>query len=868
MKAEQVDEALRKKFLKEEQRLVFWDDPNGEFIDYISRGLPSELTDVKVLKLAENGALSTKLLLERQDVSGKYLLYSSKEAPASEKDWLLDIRLYSATFHADVASIWRQDLGLSSVNLRGHLKARAGFLSVQKNFNSLKVMCTSDDDEDSLDHKMLAVLVGSKLANIFSILQALCQGHTNKGRFDLEEAPELLGTFEEMGLSQSFWRFVKAKFDYDNDKPSIASLLRHLLVSELIQQSSQKIDSLANFKLSRLGRQNAGICLTQWRDSSNTAESYDAVAKAISKELNLKLAISDLPFESRTQIFTVWEAELLVTSGLKEKALNSIQSIDVDEFSALTTERRAGHWLSGPGRDLPERIAVADAYDAIVAAAELFALRIKHQSFSFDSPQALLTAYQKELYRFDMFYRRFCTKAQSAQGQGWDLLKTLATEVERVYDQSFLQPLGIEWSKLLDDGFLETWKLPDFPNQQNFYADKIVPQLKDPKKRAFVIISDAFRYEAAHELLEEMTGSYRQKSELSAMLGVLPSYTTLGMASLLPHKTLDYKGKGDVFVDGKSVSGTPARDKQLGTVDGMACLAKDLVVMKQKEARDFTRGKRVIYIYHNVIDARGDTASTESETFAAVSDCIRELKDLVRFCINTLNAGKVWVTADHGFLFQQEAPDVTDKNELSKKPSKPVKKKKRFIIGEKLGATSEAHTGSTAVTAGTDKSMEFWLPRGATRFHFVGGARFVHGGAMPQEVVVPVLTVKVLHGDKKAKSRSEKVSIQILTTKHRITTPRYRFEFIQTEAVGDTRKPITVRAAIYDGPVAVTSIDTVTFDSSSQNIEDRKKSIRLELGSGEFDKSKPYRLILRDADTEAQVGSFQVVIDRSFEDDF
>ena len=35
------------------------------------------------------------------------------------------------------------------------------------------------------------------------------------------------------------------------------------------------------------------------------------------------------------------------------------------------------------------------------------------------------------------------------------------------------------------------------------------------------------------------------------------------------------------------------------------------------------------------------------------------------------------------------------------------------------------------------------VPKGASRFHFAGGARFVHGSAMPQEVVVPVITVGV-----------------------------------------------------------------------------------------------------------------------------
>jgi hypothetical protein len=120
-----------------------------------------------------------------------------------------------------------------------------------------------------------------------------------------------------------------------------------------------------------------------------------------------------------------------------------------------------------------------------------------------------------------------------------------------------------------------------------------------------MIISDAFRYEAArdHRVAQ---GQIPDDAELSAMLGVLPSYTALGMASLLPHQTLTYNDKGDVLVDGRSVAGTAARSKQLATVKGMACQAKDLRVMKTDDAREFTADQRVVYIYHNVIDARGE----------------------------------------------------------------------------------------------------------------------------------------------------------------------------------------------------------------------------------------------------------------------
>jgi uncharacterized protein (TIGR02687 family) len=871
MKADQIDQALRQKFIDEGERLVFWNDPERDFVDYVATGLPDELEAVTILDTGETGGLTTKLRLEREDTTGQYLLYSTEASPPAEEDWLLDIRVYSAEFHADVASIWLQELGLSGLYLRDHLKARSIFLGNQDRRKKLKRLIAGTDDEVAIDLKMMAVLAGSDVANLFSILSSLCHGHMSEGRVDLSDPPKVMATLEKMGLAERFWTFVQQDFGYAQENPSLAGLLRSLFISEFMHQTSDvRIDALAHFALPPAGQQNAVVCLTQWRDSSVKAASYDATADAIASELKLDEQVAKLSLEELTHVFTFWEVERSVVAGLKTRVLDEALAIDVEAITAIATGRKVGPWLSGPGRDLPERRAVADAYDAIVAAAELFALRTAHlQSLSFESPEGLLSAYRGELYAFDQLYRRFHIKANAAQGQGWDLLKTLAEEVEAVYDQGFLQPLGLEWSRLLDEGFLDTWNLPKLPAQQSFYADNIRPHLEESdRKRAYVIISDAFRYEAAQELSTELNGRYRMNAKLSAMLGVLPSYTKLGMASLLPHDELTYTVKGDVLVDGRSVAGTEPRNKLLATVDGMACQASDLRVMKLEEAREFTKDKRVVYIYHNVIDARGDSTSTEGETFAAVNDCIGELVELVQFCVNKLNAATVWVTADHGFLFQHDAPGITDRSALAHKPEQAVETKKRYVIGRSLGLVREAHSGDTKVTAGAEGDMEFWIPRGANRFHFTGGARFVHGGAMPQEVVVPLVTVTQLRGKKKEGSRSEKVSVQVLGTNHKITTPTYRFELIQTEAVSDRRKAITLRAAVYDGAQAVTSVETVIFDSTSDSIDDRKRSIRLELSTGTYDKAKPYRLVLRDTETDAEVQSIPVVIDRSFDDDF
>ena len=872
MKAEQVDQALRQKFIVDGSRIVFWNDPNGEFAEYLAAGLPEELEAVTVVDEKLRGGLAVKLLLEREDTSGKYLIYSAGPMPVTEEDWLLDIRIYSAQFHADVASIWLQDLGLQELLLRDHLKARTAFLNSQERRSKLKRLIAPGDNEGAIDEKMMAVLTGSDAATPFGILRALCHRHFAGERFELCDPPAIIAVFEKMGLLERFWGLMQAEFGYVAPDPSVAGLLRRLFVSEFLHQAGDvNVAAFQHFELPPKHRQNAVVFLTQWRDSSGKSTSYDGTAAAVATELKVTEHLGGLDAHSLADVYTFWEVEKTLVSWLKSRVLEEGQAVDVASVTATATARQAGHWLHGPGSEKPERRAVADAYDAIVAAANLFVLLREHQhALCFEDANALLTAYQEELYRFDQLYRWFCIKTKTAQGQGWDLLKTLTDEVERVYDQGFLTPLGLEWARLLEDkGFLATWRLPGLPAQQDFYENTVRNYLlQSDRRRAWVIISDALRYEAARELVEVLNGRYRMDASLGAMLGVLPSYTSLGMASLLPHKQLGYSEKGEVLVDGKAVAGKEARDKHLSGVEGMACLASELVQMKQDDAREFTQGKRVVYIYHDVIDARGDSKSTEGETFAAVDDCIAELVELVQFCVNRLNATNVWVTADHGFLFQQEAPGATDKSALAHKPEGAVKVKKRYVIGRDLGTTPEAHHGTTRVTAGTDDSMEFWVPRGANRFHFTGGARFVHGGAMPQEVVIPLITVKELRGEKAVRSKSKKVSVQVLGTKHKITTPKHRFELIQTEAVGERRKPLTLRAAVYDGSQAVTSVDTVTLDSASSSIDERRRSILLELRTGDYDKTRPYRLVLRDAETDAEVQSVPVVIERSFSDDF
>ncbi len=414
---------------------------------------------------------------------------------------------------------------------------------------------------------------------------------------------------------------------------------------------------------------------------------------------------------------------------------------------------------------------------------------------------------------------------------------------------------------------LKYWRIEGRSRQDEFYERFVRPQLDESeRRRVFVIISDALRYEAAEELTQTLNGKYRFEAELTSQLGVLPSYTSLGMASLLPHEGLSFKANGEILVDNQPAASLDQRNQILAARKGMACRAGELIALKKEDGRKLIADQKVVYIFHNTIDSVGE--SNEARTFQAVRQSIEELSAVVNYVVNSLNGNYVLVTADHGFLFSETYPDETAKSALSEKPAGTVKAKRRYLLGHNLPEHEIAWRGRTLTTAGASGEMEFLIPRGVNRFSFMGSQLFFHGGAMLQEIVVPVITVRHLKGKSAEQTKTSTVSVQVLGTHHKITTTQHRFELLQMEPVSERVKPITLKVAVFEGDQPVTGIETVTFESTSGNMDERKRTVRVVLQNRAYDKRTAYRLVLRDAETDVEQSSVDVVIDRAFTDDF
>jgi uncharacterized protein (TIGR02687 family) len=850
--------------------IVFWHDVEAEFSGFVDT---MAIEGVQLIRTDEQSNLRIKLQIEGTP-DQHWLLYSNQPEPEPSKDWLLDVRLRSKTFRADSTSILLEDLGLTTISLRNHLKERAKFLRAKDRIDRLRRLVLPTDSAEDLDRKMLAVITRADLPELFAILQRVYGAFVANESADLSAQPKVWSDICSNDLEPVFWELVRQQLGYSDTQPTLRDLLIRIMVTDLCRGLlGDAPRQLAHFVLpERSLAANASVLVSRWRSDIAQFSSYNALAQAVASELDLTPLLGSLSAEQLIECMTFEEIELRIVQDLKKRIVDG-GGANMDVVRGHIARRRDGHWANPLLASANDRTkALAACYDALTAASDFFSLKALHAGgFSFTDASVAFSSYRDELFQFDQLYRHFHTAADAVEPTGWAVLHELRATIESLYSGWFIPQLSSAWAKIIEGpkGLLSSWSLPGVTPQQNFFKQKIEPLFEGSVKRVFVVISDALRFEVAHELVQLTNSKSRFKASIDGMLGVLPSYTALGMAALLPHKTLTYKvgNAVEVQVDGQTVATLDQRNEHLKSFGGLAIKAEDLMSLGKDKGRELVRDHRLIYVYHDRIDMIGDKQASETKTFEAADQTVQELSSVLGFIINGLNGSTVLLTADHGFMYQESALDVADKSALEEKPSGTLIAKKRYLLGTDLGETTKAWSGNTAISADTTPggSLDYWVPKGASRFHFAGGARFVHGSAMPQEVVVPLVTVRESEAEG---SKTRSVSISLLGSTNKVVTNTQRFEFIQTDAVSERVLSRTVVVSLRDGEKLISDQQTLTFDSTSQLLDERKRSVFLTILSGNYESHKRYDLVMRDAVTKVEVLRQPVQIDLAFGNDF
>jgi uncharacterized protein (TIGR02687 family) len=764
---------------------VFWHDPDGQYtVDLDSL----DLAGVETIRVADNEYGIKQRLLHNEPM-GKFLVYRTGQVPGGLGNWLLDLELAYGVFTADRTSLVAQELGLTADGIDEVVQAHEKFFNAAKRVLSLKALLNRDDDPTVLRAKMTAVVLG--LRDSHSLLEVTRTLLVENSK-DIRTKYDALVDY---GLDDFYWRGVASIYGYESQTPSVDDFVLWIFRKAIEGFASERPGDLQNIQLD----------FASLRNDRRSQDALATLARRAAGDLDYASSIEDATFRDLVSVDLFEETDQKILSELARAVAE--RTVTAREVAEVVRARQSSMWIDG----------YKQLYTAIACASELLAelvsLDLVAQSFD-----EALERYRSEWFRIDQLYRQFTFAYRTYEGP--HPLGPLREQVEKRYTNTFVYELGNAWQQKVD--VAETWASSVLRPQTSFYRDYVEPLVRDGDKKAVVIVSDALRYEVAEELGSRIRQEDRFDASLDAVLGVLPSYTQLGMAALLPHTTLNHSHDAKtVLADGQPTNGTAFRGKVLESVGGSAIQAEDFKALSADERRDLYKANRVLYVYHDRIDAIGDKQGTERQVFEAVEDTLRDIVDLVKKLANA-NATNIFITADHGFLFQDEA--LAESFFLSTQPQGDEIKvvDRRYILGRGLKIDIAFNT-FTSAQLHLDGDLEVQIPKSIHRLRRAGGgSRFVHGGATLQEVVVPVLTV-----NKKRKSDTRLVNVEVWPESDKITTGQVVVRLFQSEPVSDKVQPRIVRAGLYVGETLISNQIELIFDQSSTDKRDRYQSAHM-----------------------------------------
>lgn len=854
MSDERLYSALFSKF--QEWRIVFWYDDAKEF----ENQLPDVQADgIQLLNLTEVGSFEAKLTIEILHPEAKFLIYAPHQKPPDDEDLLLDLYLCSGRFSADSAEITRDELGLQDLRTREFIKHRLPFFTASRK-RELKPFLDGSEDYAALGARMIQVVLGARGSSCSDLLLALFEASKAQ---EVDE-PKELSELKRFDLDAFLWGRIEDEFGYSAKQRDITSLLLSFISTEIFSIVGSSLPAaIRSFAVTAPHKaSHCSVFLTSWRDSGKYKATYNWHLERLDKELKLNELLEPLPVGELVKIQTAESVERILLSKCRELVSDSPTKKDLDLADTIISSRRHSHWVI-------QKPTYAAAYEAMNAALGLVRLKDEYPNgFSAFDSKSFIELYTKELYRFDEGYRLYYHSLAADDVAG--TLAPLTEKIEELYTGWFLPTLASAWTPFVENSLLSSWEVPGVVGQREFYSQFVRPLLySNSKPRVAVIISDALRYEVARELTARVNKRDNTQAEIRTLLSVLPSHTALGMAALLPHKQIEYDHNGNVFVDGKSAEGFGNRDRILQANGGLALSAKDVKTQPRDELRERIGDASLVYIYHNRIDDIGDKASSEREVFSAVAETLQELDSLIGKVVNSLNCSVVLVTADHGFMFTYGELVETDRSELNILSGKPIIENKRYVVGSNLQTNDRCWRTNTSITAGSDTPMDVIVPRGVNRFHFSGGARYFHGGAMPQEIVVPVITCRRRRDKAADATRTSKVDVILLSKVSSINSPRQTLKFIQTELTSDKLLSRRVHVGFYDHNFEpVSDIHRLVFDATDETANRREQSVTFAFKSIKFDQGKDYFLRIVDQDLNIELARQSVRIKILIADEF
>lgn len=829
-----IQDSIQKLF--QQHRILLWYDAEQKFTEeYQALKIPG---GEKITVQNNELAVKHKALLQQPDQ--KYLLYLPYSRPDDLDNWLLDLELAYHVYHTDQQALFLQELGLG-YHLKEWITNHLEFFQNKQRLQRFSQLLEEGDTETMLTVKLMQVVFGSEHSLLEPFLRQYATAFIQDKHSSIEKE------LERFGLKETFWKVVSQRYGYFNDNPGIYDFLIGGFAKNFTLTTSQ----------SNLNKE-TGVLLSNWKDAKSFESTFVELSRRIHKDLGIEAKLNHATIEDilNDDLFELIDRRII--SELVSLVISD--SIDLKRLDVILKKRQLKYWYSE----------YQYFYKAIEEAFLLLQFIRKNENLKFTDFLGGIKMYITSLYEADFRYRKFIECYRETNQN--NVLNSLYNHINKAYNNSWVLKLGECWQEVLD-------KETEFPyagtlSQRSFFKREVKPFV-DNKKKLFVIVSDGLRYECGVELSEIIQKENRFMSELRHQHANLPSYTQLGMASLLPNTKIEFRGNSDdILIDGLGTKGIEARKKILQTGSGVrttAIGAEELMKLatKSQEAKDLVTQHDLIYIYHNRIDKVGDEKASEEKVIDAAKEEILFLVDLIKK-IKNMNGHNVLITADHGFMYQNE-PLLESDFADAEVTGEIYKFNRRFVLGRDLRYKNNV-SFYTAKQLGIESDLEVLIPKGISRLRVQGaGSRYIHGGASLQEIVVPVI-----HVSAKREDTVSKVDVDILNkTNNRISTNLQGVQFYQIKAVGEQLMDRTLKAYFKseEGEV-ISDVFNYTFDSASENAADREKYHGFQISSKASSryKNKTVLLILEElidgTNTWVEYQKYSYTVNISFTSDF
>jgi len=856
MNIDKIQEKLRLMFqpstkIGENRKIVFWTDPKKQYREFFDNN-EINIENVKIHELKDDNNFYTKYLLNKEDVDSNYLIYTNIDNLIDESSWITDIVLYSKIFYADKLSMDLDDLGID-VNLRDIATKYETFFNNKRRIEKLQSFNIKDYTEEVLELGMIASLCACKTTDVEEIFRNIfmksidedgyiCDDEDNKY---YKEINNILG-------NDVLLKYAKKYYGYDKEVISIKKLLITIIITALTKDIQTELLSnyssyITNEKL------NCHLFIDRWVNDVKSRVSYYAVVEILENELGIFDMFRNIQIDELKNI------DILPCID-KQIILYIVQQLEIDsrkydDYIEIIKERRTANFY-------PK---YENTYEALINVIEMYNIAYDNlYGILKEDPKTMFNTYKDEYYKMDMYYRKFYIAHDKEINN--DIPKKLSVKVEELYEK-FINELNSKWTESLETNIGDSWGIAGVKNQKDFYRDYVNPSVS-VGERVFVIISDALRYEVGKELCDKLNEEVIGSSNIDAVLSVVPSITKLGMASLLPYKNIEIKNNGHVFVNGKDANEDDCEDKKTAlrssagienrnkiiksSVTNSTAIDYDkLIGLTREERKEMLKGYRLVYIYHDEIDAIGDKASTENQAFESTEKAILEIQRIIRIIKNELGGSNVVITSDHGFIYQKSKLKESDK--IDKNIDGALEIGRRYMLNDKDKYVEGTMKFSMDYILGYNSKLYTYIPNSIMRFKIQGsGANFVHGGASLQEVVVPVIQFKNIRKSSKSSVQVEKVKIQPIVLSDKITNTPFKVRMYQTEKLSLNTKVGNYSVYLADeGGNIVSDIHNIIADKSTDNPTEREFNLVLNIPrTNQYDRNKNYYLITKDKDED------------------